>query len=413
MSERFTVLGAGIIGVCTALALQRDGHAVTIIDRDEPGQGCSFGNAGIIHTGGCVPMATPGILKGVPKMLLDPNGALVIRWRYLPRLLPWLFKMLAAARPERVDAICKALAHFSLRARNAYQPLLDEARATALLRPRGELYVYRTKAAFDAEAWAMRVRRGFGIPVEDLDARAIREMEPALSADYQFAHYQPNSAFMVSPFKLVQSLAALFVQKGGVIQRANVQSIRPGNDSAAILSTSIGEIRAEHLMICAGAFSKPFAASFGADVPLESWRGYHIMVPSTGVPLNGIVADGEMHFAVTPMADGVRVAGLIELASVDAPPNYARADLFVRLAKRLIPSFPDTPTSRWMGHRPGMPDTLPVLGRAPGHPKVYFAFGHGQLGLTFGAITGQTIADLVAGRTAARDLAAYDGLRFQ
>jgi glycine/D-amino acid oxidase-like deaminating enzyme len=413
MTERFTVLGAGIIGVCTALALQRDGHQVTIIDRDEPGRGCSFGNAGIIHTGGCVPMATPGILKGVPKMLLDPEGALVIRWRYLPRLLPWLFKMLAAARPERVTAICKALAHFSLQARNAYLPLLDEARASALLRPRGELYVYRTKAAFDAEAWSMRVRRGFGIPVEDLGAGAIRDTEPALSTDYQFAHYQPASAFMVSPFRLVQSLAALFVRKGGVIQRANVEAVRPGNEGAAVLSTSEGEVSAAHLVICAGAFSKPFAAAFGVDVPLESWRGYHIMVPSAGVPLNGIVADGEMHFAVTPMEDGIRVAGLIELASVDAPPNYARADLFVRLAKRLLPTFPDTPASRWMGHRPGMPDTLPVLGRAPRHPKVYFAFGHGQLGLTFGAITGQTIADLVAGRTVANDLAAYDALRFQ
>ncbi len=413
MPERFTVLGAGIIGVCTGLALQRDGHAVTIIDREEPGHGCSFGNAGIIHTGGCVPMATPGILKAVPKMLLDPEGALVIRWRYLPRLLPWLMKMVAAARPERVEAICKALAPLSLAARNAYLPLLAEAGATGLLRARGELYVYRTKAAFDSEAWAMKVRRGFGIPVEELDAKALRDMEPALSPDYRFAHYQPASAFMVSPLRLVQSLATLFVQKGGSIQRANVRHLRPAESNAAVLDTSLGEVRADNLVICAGAFSKPFAASFGIDVPLESWRGYHIMVPSTGILLNGIVADGEMHFAVTPMEDGIRVAGLIELASVDAPPNYARAELFVRLAKRLIPSFPDAPASRWMGHRPGMPDTLPVLGRAPGHQRVYFAFGHGQLGLTFGAITGQAIADLAAGRRGAIDLAPYASTRFQ
>ncbi|MSQ18744.1 MAG: FAD-dependent oxidoreductase [Betaproteobacteria bacterium] len=195
MSERFTVLGAGIIGVCTALALQRDGHQVTIIDRNEPGTGCSFGNAGIIHTGGCIPMATPGILKRVPKMLLDPEGALVIRWRYLPRLLPWLFKMLAAARPTRVEEICRALAHLSLQARSAYLPLLSEAGASALLRPRGELYVYRTKEAFDAEAWSMQVRRGFGIPVEDLDANAIRDLKPALSPNYQFAHYQPQRLY--------------------------------------------------------------------------------------------------------------------------------------------------------------------------------------------------------------------------
>ncbi len=412
MSERFTVLGAGIIGVCTALALQRDGHAVTIIDRDEPGRGCSFGNAGIIHTGGCIPMATPGILKAVPKMLLDPDGALVIRWGYLPRLLPWLLKMVAAARPDRVDAICRALAPLSLAARNAYMPLLAEAGATELLRARGELYVYRTKAAFDAEAWAMKVRRGFGIPVEDLDADAIRDMEPALSHEYHYGHYQPASAFMASPLRLVQSLAALFVKKGGTIRRADVRNLRPGDPEAALLETSAGEVRADHLVICAGAFSKPFAARFGVDVPLESWRGYHIMVPSTGIALNGVVADGEMHFGVTPMDDGIRVAGLIELASVDAPPNYARADLFLRLAKRLIPAFPAEPASRWMGHRPGMPDTLPVLGRASRHRNVYFAFGHGQLGLTFGAISGQAIADLAAGRKSAIDLAPYAAERF-
>lgn len=409
----FTVLGAGIVGVATALALQRDGHSVRVIDRDEPGRGCSFGNAGIIHTGGCVPMATPGIIKGVPGMLLDPEGALVIRWRYLPRLLPWLFKMLAAARPSRVDEICKALAAFSLNARSAYLPLLKEADAESLMNPRGELYVYRTQAAFDAAAWEMSVRRGFGVPVETLTPEAIRDMEPCLSPEFRFAYYQPASAFMVSPLRLVQTLARLFVSKGGRINQADIRDVRPDGQGGAVLATDKGDVAAPNLAICLGAHSKPFAARFGANVPLESWRGYHIMVPQGDIGLRGVVADGDMHFGVTAMEDGIRVAGLIELASVEAPPNYARADMFVKLAKRMIPKFPDVPASRWMGHRPGMPDTLPVIGRAGAHRNVYFAFGHGQLGLTFGALTGQVVADLVAGRPSGFDLSPYAYERWQ
>jgi len=412
VSDRVIVLGAGIVGICSALALQRDGHAVTVVDRDDPGLGCSFGNAGIIHTGGCVPLATPGILKGVPGMLLDPEGALVIRWRFLPTLLPWLMKMLAASRPKRVEAICQALAPLSTAAKAAYLPLLNEAGAVHLLRPRGELYVYRSRKSFESARWEMEIRRGFGIPVDDLDAAAIREMEPALSPQYRFGHYQPASAYMASPLRLVQSLASLFARNGGKILRSEVRDIEPRDGGGALLRTSTGDIEASRFVLCAGAHSKPFAARFGVDVPLESWRGYHIMVPHGDIGLNGVVADGDLHFGVTPMEDGIRVAGLIELASVDEPPNYARADLFVKLAKQLIPKFPDQPESRWMGHRPGMPDTLPVIAPVPGHGGAWFAFGHGQLGLTFGAVTGQLVSDMVAGRTPRFDIAPYRPGRF-
>jgi D-amino-acid dehydrogenase len=412
MSDRIVVLGAGIVGVCTALALQRDGHAVTLVDRDEPGRGCSFGNGGIIHTGGCVPMAYPGILKSVPGMLLDPQGALVIRWRYLASLLPWLMKMLAAAHPKRVEEICQALAPLSTAAKKAYLPLLDEAGATGLLRDRGELYVYRTRQAFDAARWEIETRRRFGIPVETLEPGIIREMEPALSSDYRYAYYQPASAYVASPLKVVQSLANLFVRKGGEIRRADVRQTDPRAGGGALLRTASGDIEAPRFVLCAGAHSKPLAARFGANVPLESWRGYHIMVPHGDIGLRGVVVDGDMHFAATPMEDGIRVSGLIELASVHAPPNYRRADMFVKLAKRLLPAFPDEPASRWMGHRPGMPDTLPVIAPARGHRGVWFAFGHGQLGLTFGAVTGQLVSDMVAGRAPRIDITPYRAERF-
>jgi len=407
MTARVHVLGAGIVGTCCALALQREGFAVTLVDRDEPGRGCSFGNAGIIHTGGCIPLATPGMLGSVPRMLLDPDSALVIRWRHLPRLLPWLLRMLSCARASRVREISRAMAALSTLARQAYEPLIAEAGADALLRARGELHVYRTRAAFDAARAEMEVRRGFGIPVQDLQGGEIRELEPALSPALIHAHYQPASAFVTSPLRLVQSLAHLFVRNGGTLVRAEVLRTSRRTGGGALLHTTAGVLDAARLVLCAGAHSRPFAAAFGADVPLETWRGYHIMAPGGSVPVNGVVVDGDMHFAVTPMEDGLRVAGLIELASLDAAPNYARADLFVRLARGLFPAFPDQVDSRWMGHRPGMPDTLPVIAPAPAHPGVWLAFGHGMLGLTLGAVTGTLVADMVSGRTPRVDLSPY------
>lgn len=412
MTTSVTILGAGIVGICSALTLQRDGFAVTVIDRDDPGRGCSYGNAGILHTGGCVPLATPGILTSVPGMLLDPDSALIIRWRHLPTLLPWLLRMLSASRRQRVEEISQGMAALSTAAKAAYLPWLKDAGADDLLRTRGELYVYRSRAAFNAAHDDMRLRRARGIPVEDLQGGAIRDMEPALSHDFKFAHYQPASAFVVNPFSLVQRLAALFVARGGHIQRAQVTDLRPRPGGGATLITTDATLDAERFVLCTGAHSKPWAARFGAQVPLESWRGYHIMVPHPRISLNGVVVDGDMHFAATPMDDGLRIAGLIELASVDAPPNYARADLFVKLGKGLMADFPDTPSSRWMGHRPGMPDTLPVIAPASAHPQVWFAFGHGMLGLTNGAITGELVADMVSGRTPRIDLTPYRPERF-
>lgn len=412
MSRNFTVLGAGIVGVCTALALQREGWNVTLVDRDEPGRGCSFGNAGIIHTGGCVPLATPGIAGRAPGMLLDPEGPLVIRWRYLPRLLPWLLRMAAASRPDRVEASSRALAPLALAARGAYLPVLKEAAAESLLRSRGELYVYRTRAAFESAGWEMNVRRRFGVPVEELEGDAVRAVEPALAPEYRLAHYQSASAFIVNPFRLVQSLAALFMRKGGRILKTEVRAARPDGSGGAVLATADGDLAAASLVVCTGAYSGPFSASFGSRVPLETWRGYHIMVPNGIVQLNGVVIDGDMRFAVTPMEEGIRAAGLIELASLDAPPDYARADLFLKLARSLLPGFPREATSRWMGHRPGMPDTVPVIGRSSQHRNVYFNFGHGMLGLTFGAITGQLLAEVAANRRPQIDMTPYRAERF-
>lgn len=405
------VLGAGIVGTCCALALQRDGHRVTLIDRDEPGSGCSSGNAGMIQTGSVTPMATPGILRNIPRMLTDPQGALVIRWRYLPNLLPWLARFVGAARPKRVAAIAEAL-HSLLRvAKDAYQPLLTAAAAGSLLRHKGELYVYRGEAAFRAAAGEFGYRRSFGIPVDTLGPDELRQVEPQLDRRYDHAYYLPDSCYTVDPLRLTQTLALRFAADGGEIIRMEVRDIEVDAHRRELVGPT-GRQPFDTLVLATGAFSKGFARRLGARVPLETGRGYHLMMPDPGFELQGPVIDGEKHFGAVPMAGGLRLAGMMELAGLDPPLNKARADILLPLARRMLPGLGAEVSTAWMGHRPITPDSLPVIGRSPSTPDVLFAFGHGQLGLTLAAITGRLIADLVADRPPAVDLTPFRPTRF-
>lgn len=412
MTRHFTVLGAGVVGTACALSLRRDGHRVTLVDRDEVGAGCSYGNAGMIQTGHCLPMATPGVLRRVPRMLLDPQAPLVVRWRHLPQLAPWLLRFVREAGRRRMEHNAAALSAILSQAKGAHLDLIRAARADTLVRHRGELYVYKSKDAFEAARPEYDFYRAHGVAVDELTGPELRQFEPALDRSADFAYYLPDSIYTVSPLKLTQAYADAFVQAGGEIRRAEVRDIEMDASGPTALVTADGRIEVDALVLATGAFSRRFAKKVGVDVPLESARGYHLVIQAPDVRLNGPVIDGEMHFGIVPMEDGIRLAGTLELASLDAPPNYDRADMLLPMAKALIPDLGAEDGVRWMGHRPGMPDSLPVVGRAPRHRSVYLAFGHGQLGLTLAAITGRMIADLAADRPLPVDPTPYRADRF-
>lgn len=412
MTRHFTVLGAGVVGVACALSLRRDGHRVTLIDRDEVGAGCSYGNAGMIQTGHCLPMATPGVLRKVPRMLLDPQAPLVVRWRHLPRLAPWLYRFVREAARPRMERNAAALAAILAEAKEAHLDLIRAAKADTLVRHRGELYVYKSQTAFDAAREEYDFYRAHGVEVVEMTGPELRQFEPALSRDAGFAYYLPDSIYTVSPLKLTEAYAAEFARLGGEIHRADVRDIEIGDAGAKALVTADGRIEIDELVLAAGAFSGRFAKKLGLAIPLESARGYHLMIQAPDMRLNGPVIDGEMHFGIVPMEDGIRLAGTLELASLDAPPNYDRADMLLPMARALIPGLTAAGGVQWMGHRPGMPDSLPVVGRAPRHRSVYLAFGHGQLGLTLAAVTGRMIADMAADRSPALDPSPYRADRF-
>lgn len=412
MQKKITIIGAGIVGVATACYLRRDGHDVTIVDMRPPGEYCSFGNAGILSPGSCVPLATPGILWKVPGYLADPMGPLTVRWSYLPRAMPWLLRFIAASGMDRVDRIADALRALLKQTFDAYAPLVEHAGVTDLIRRTGYMVVYQTREAYVGDALAWKLRRDRGVVIEELDTAEIKRRLPQLAGDYEVGLYLPEQGFCANPERLTKSLAAQFVRDGGKLLQRKVLDIEIGADGPHALITDAGNVSIETLVICAGAHSNEFTAKLGDNVPLEAERGYHVTYSDPRVELPLPVFMPEHKFFVTPMEMGLRIAGQTEFAGVDAEPNYARADILEGHMQRILPGISAADTTQWMGRRPSMPDSLPVIGSATKFARVYYAFGHGHVGLCGGAPTGRIIADLIAGRPPSLDIRPYSAGRF-
>ncbi len=410
--RRVVVIGAGIVGVCVALYLQRDGRRVAIVDPGAPGEGASRGNANIIALESSVPVATPGILGKVPGMLLDPLGPLAIRWSYLPRLAPWLWRFLAASRPDRVEEISIALAGLLRLAVDAYRPLLRQPGFAAMFRNSGLLLVFEREAKFAAYRSDFELQRRRGVAIEPLGPDEIRQMEPALAHIYRHAAFYPEAWQTANAFRLVQELAEDFVRRGGRLVRAAARGFEYADGGVRRVLTDAGPEECDAAVVAAGAWSKPLARRLGDLVPLDTERGYHVMLPDPGVMPRVPVYSADAGFVATPLENGLRFAGTVELAGLASPPNYARADVLLHHGRRMFPGLGDAGMTRWMGFRPSMPDSLPVIGRASRHPNAVLAFGHGHLGLTLGAITGRLVADLLAGRDPGLDMGAFRPDRF-
>lgn len=388
------VIGAGIVGLCCARALQQQGKQVVIVDPDEPGRGTSYGNAGILSLGSVLPEATPGLLRKVPGMLLDPLGPLTIRWRYLPQLMPYLLRMLRNSTPERVERLSEAIAALVLAGMDSYRALLDDDDFATLIRRQGCLYLYETQAQMQAARADNEMRRRRGVPVETLGPAEVRQLVPALGPEVAGGALATASGHTVNPLALSQALAARIEADGGRFLRERVGGFEFAPDGPSHVVTESGRHPAAAIVLAAGAFSRNLAAQLGHRVPLDTERGYHVMLPDPGFELRLPLLVAGAGFGVTPMEHGVRLAGTVEFAGLAAPPNYARADVLLRHGRRLFPQLNDAGAERWMGYRPSMPDSLPVIGRSPRHRNVYFAFGHGHLGLSLGAVTGRIIAAL-------------------
>lgn len=414
MKKEITVVGAGIVGICAASYLQREGYSVTVIDRVAPGEGCSFGNAGGMSPGSCVPVAMPGMLKQIPSWLMDPLGPLAIRWSYLLPVLPWLVRFIRAgsdrAEVERIATGIRALMEGVF---DHYAPLLKDAGVEHLVYTRsGQMYVWRTKAAFDGDQFGLKIRRDRGVEVQELDAHEIRQHEPALAPIFEKGVVFPQHGHCSNPFGLVQALAEKFQRNGGTILKREVRDFVMQDGRVQGVVTDGGPVKADTVVVAAGAWSARLAARLGTSIPLEAQRGYHVTVADPGVAPRINVMWADAKFMATPMDMGVRFAGTVELAGLEAAPDYRRADRLLELGRQMYPGIQDAKVTKWMGHRPCTPDTLPVIDFAPGRQDVVFAFGHGHTGLSAASTTGKLVAELVAGKPTTIAVEPYRATRF-
>ena len=408
-----TVIGAGIVGICTASWLQRAGFSVTVIDEDEPGMRCSFGNAGGICPGSCVPLAMPGMLRKAPRWLFDPEGPLFVRLAYLPRALPWLMRFMAAGRLDRVGEIADALRTLHAPTIERYRSLVAWAGCDELLVERGQLFLYESEAELAGDSLGLAIRRDRGIKADVLTADELRQLEPALDHRFSHAVYMPEQAQCLNPHRLVTALAKQFVADGGRIERSSVRSLDRDGDRVAALATTDGKYPVDTVVVAAGAWSARLLKTVGIRVPVEAERGYHVSVAAETDHVPRIQSTwSSRKFVVTPQEGGLRFAGTDEFAGLDAPPDERRAMVLLRQGRRMVPGLEDATYTTWMGHRPGMPDSLPVIGRDPRYANLVHAYGHGHTGLMGASVTGHVIADLLAGRVPEIDLSPYAIKRF-
>ena len=405
-----------MVGACVARYLQRDGHDVVIIDPLDPGEGASFGYAGWFSPSSLVPIAGPDTFRQVPKYLMDPLGPLSIRWSYLPRLAPWLIRYGLAGTPEKIKQQAQALKTLIAPCFDALMPLVDDARAQDLVKRDGILIVYRSSesVAADARGWALR--REMGIVWEELDQAQLRAFDPNLTPDAKFGKYVPHNGHSANPSDLVKAIADHVVKSGGRLVKAEAKGFAFEGERLVAIETMAGRIDADTVVLAAGAHSKRLAASAGDSVPLETERGYHVMIRTPAIKPRVPTTDSENKFVVTPMQLGVRLAGTVELAGLRAEPNWKRAEILLKRIGSLYPAlgkdYSMNEMTYWMGHRPSLPDSLPVIGRSKRSPDVVYAFGHQHIGMTAAPYTGVVIADLVSGRPSPIDLAPFRADRF-
>jgi D-amino-acid dehydrogenase len=413
---RVAVIGAGIVGMSAASYLQRDGHEVFVVDPNEPGEGASFGNAGCINPSSVVPMSMPGVIRNVPKWLRDPLGPLSVRWSYLPFITPWLIRYIRAGRRDRVEQQAKALRALLGPAIANVGALAKAADAESLLHRVGHLVVYKNSESRAKDDAAWKLRRDNGVQLEELNADELRQLEPELSREYTQGVLISTNGHLANPGGFVKKLAEAFVRNGGRMVREAATGFEFIDGQLTAVRTSMGTHQADRAVVAAGIWSKPLASELGDRLPLETERGYHIVISDPEAKPRTPTMSGDGKFVVTPMDMGLRVAGTVELAGLKAPPNWARADNLLRQVKEMYPRLPrDIPEariSRWMGHRPSFPDSLPVIDRSGRSGHVFYAFGHGHTGMTGGATTGKIVADLIAGRPPGMDLAPFARARF-
>ncbi|WP_425097866.1 NAD(P)/FAD-dependent oxidoreductase [Tropicibacter sp. S64] len=412
MSKTIVIVGAGIVGVSTAIWLQRDGHRVILIDRLDPGEGTSHGNGGVLASCSVVPVTVPGLLWKAPRMLFDPKQPLFLKWGYLPKLAPWLVKYLRHGNAADVARIARAMTAIIGDSLADHQALSAGTGAEHYVVPSDYVYLYKDRAAYEADAFGWGVRRENGFRWHEMEGDAWRAYDPEFSDEFRFAARFDDHGRITDPGQYVKALARHVEASGGEVRRAEVTELVRENGRVTGVRAGGGTVTADAVVLAMGAWSKRLSDMLGLDVPLESERGYHLELwePSVMPKAAVMVASGK--FVATPMDGRIRLAGIVEFGGLEAEPSRPPFDLLRDNIRKAMPGLTWAREVEWMGHRPAPADSIPLIGEVPGAAGAYLGFGHHHVGLTGGPKTGRLLAQMIGGRSPNIDVTPYSPSRF-
>ncbi|MCY4289577.1 MAG: FAD-binding oxidoreductase [Aestuariivita sp.] len=411
-SKHYLVVGAGIVGSAIAYELQKRGSQVTLTDANEPGQGASYGNLASIAVTEFMPVSRPSIWRQTPGWMLRPDGPIQVSLGYAPRLIPWFARFFWAGRPSKRRQLEAQGAILCRRALADTERLMAELGLSADLSRTGCLSLYASEAEFagDRERLDMLDRHGFGYEV--LDGNALHDLEPEIAPVIQKAVLLPDNRTVRDPHTVVTRLTEAFVGQGGQIYRGKVTSFERADRITSMTLATGSSIKADMVVLAAGAHTGQLSKQLGESIPLETERGYHTQINAPGIHLEHSIIWPARAFMISPTAGGIRIGGTVEMAGLDAPPDWRRSKITVKWARMALPNLQLKETSEWMGHRPAFPDTVPVMSASAKVPGVFYATGHGHLGLTYAATTAKLMGQLIAGEKPDIDLYPYRVDRF-
>ena len=408
------IIGSGIQGVCIGLQLIKKGIPVTIFDRKHPVEKdftpASYGNAGHFSPYAVLQFNRPDILYDIPKMLFSSNGPLALKWNYIPKMIPWILNYLKNCNKKSMLHTAKYMHQILNLSLDAYEEIFKEINIDGLVEKKGIIYVYTNKN-LKSRKLEIKVRDDLGVKQKHLSQNQVLDLEPNLNPVFDAGIYYENSMHAKDPHGILKKIFELFLSKGGKFIQENVTSLKQISQNETLINTNIKEHKFEKIVIASGAFSKKLTDQLEENIPLDTERGYHVHFEGMDGLISRPVIFLDRGFGLTPMNQGLRAVGTVELGGLKNPPSKKRIKYIVNCAKELLPQL-NKHNDEWLGFRPTLPDFLPILGPSLKNKNIIYAFGHHHLGWTLGAITGKIVSGIVAEEKTNLDLSPYSSSRF-
>ena len=408
------IIGSGIQGICIGLQLIKKGIPVTVFDRHDPlsseFKAASYGNAGHFSPYAVLQFNRPDVLYDVPKMLVSSYGPLALKWNYVPKLIPWFINYLKNFNTKSMLHTAKYMHQILSLSNDAYEEIFKEIDTTKLIDKKGIIYVWTNKN-LKSRKLEIKVRNDLGIEQKLLTKEEILKLEPNLNPVFDAGVIYEKAMHARDPHGILKEIFKLFLSKGGKFVQENITSLKSNNKNETTILSDSHSYTFEKSIIASGAFSKNFTDQLGENIPLDTERGYHVHFKKMDHLISRPVIFLDKGFGLTPMNQGLRAVGTVELGGLKNPPSKKRIDYVIKCAKELLPQLKEH-EDEWLGFRPTLPDFLPILGPSLKNKNIIYAFGHHHLGWTLGAITGKIISGIAAGEKTNLDLTPYSSSRF-